>query len=163
MLILLIASVALADTSRPVQQGPVGVLQATPGVHISLVDGHLGVGASVDLLAGIVFGERAFNLAPGVVAGPFAELNAVLKQGVTLTGGARGGVGALAPTARLGFIPYGLVAVDHGRCLGATQGVRWGMHARVLYGGVGGHRYADGTHGFSLGAELPLLPVPVVY
>jgi len=163
MFILLFVSMAMADTTVPPEPGPVAVVQASPGVHLTLSRGKLGVGASVDLLGGVVFGDREFNLAPGVVAGPFVELNAVLKQGLNVTVGGRAGGGALAPTARVGFVPYGMAAVDYGRSFGALDGARMGLHLRALYGGLGASRHADGGWGFTVGPELPILPAPVVY
>ncbi len=163
MLSLLLISFAMADSTIPPDPGPVGVIQATPGVHLTVNRGKLGMGASVDVLGGVVFGDRAFNLAPGVVAGPFVELNAVVSQGVSVTVGGRAGGGALAPTARVGFVPYGMAAVDYGRSFGALDGARMGLHLRALYGGFGASRHADGGWGFTLGPELPLVPAPVVY
>ncbi len=163
MLLLLLITAALADSTAPAQPGPVAVAQATPGVHLTFDRGALGVGASLDALGGVVFGDREFDLAPGFLVGPFVELNAIWKQGFDLTIGGRVGGGALAPTATVGFVPYGLAAVDYGRSFGAVDGARMGLHLRALYGGLGASRHAEGSWGFTLGPELPLLPPPIVY
>ena len=47
---------AVAKTTIP--PGPVGVMQVTPGVHMTLSGGTVGVGASIDALGGVVFGPR---------------------------------------------------------------------------------------------------------
>ena len=61
---------------------PIAVIQSTPGVHITLSGGKLGIGASLDLLAGgALNGNRDFSIGPGIVGGGFAEVNAVRKEG----------------------------------------------------------------------------------
>jgi hypothetical protein len=142
---------------------PIAVIQATPGLHLSLSGGKLGVSASLDVLGGVVLnGKRCFCITPGVVGGGFAEVQAVWNQGVTRTVGWRAGGGALGPTLGGGYIPFGMVTYDQGRSVGALSGRRTGVHARSLVGGASVNRMEDQTTLFTLGFELPLLPVMAV-
>ena len=162
-MLLLFLATAMADTTAAPDPGPVGVVQATPGLHLGYSGGRLGLGLSVDALGGVVFGDRDFNIAPGVVAGPFAEVNLWLGGGVEVVAGGRVGGGALAPTAVLGYVPYGMLTVDYGAVLTDPGEARKGLHVRALYGGLGLTRDSIGRPGVTLGAEFPLLPVPVVF
>ena len=182
---LLCAVFALSLSPRPANaevehQGFVSLIQASPGVHLTLSGGKLGVGANLDVLAGTVWGSRdLFAIGPGIVAGPFAEVNAVWKEGVSYTVGWRAGAGALAPTLFGGFMTFGMVAVDQGRTRGAVEGERIGLHVRSVLGGVGVNlveaplraanigNYDDAppqgqSFVFTGGLELPMLPLPAV-
>jgi len=167
LLIGIASGVARADSvpgdyARP-DYAPIAVIQATPGLHLGLSGGKLGVGASIDVLGGVVLnGNRCFCITPGVVGGGFAEIQAVWKQGVTRTVGWRAGGGALGPTLGGGYIPFGMVTYDQGRSAGALVGRRTGVHARSLYFGGGVNRMEDQTLLFTLGLEVPVLPVPAV-
>lgn len=158
---------AFADGSSqqdsPASWAPIGVIQSTPGVHITLSGGQLGIGASVDLLGGVVFnGNREFSPRPGVVSGGFAEVNAVLKEGVTTTLGWRSGGGALAPTMGGGYIPYGMATYDMGKSFGAVSGRFFGFGARALYFGAAFRRTAGEHSTLRGGLAVPLLPIPSV-
>ena len=104
---------------------PIAVIQATPGLHLTLSGGMLGIG-------------------------------------VTGTVGWRAGGGALAATLFGGFMPFGMLTYDQGLSFGALTGTRRGIHARSIYGGIGANLMEEGRTVFTLGAELPLLPVPAV-
>ena len=165
----LVPGLAFADSmvepggERAPTYAPIGVIQMTPGLHLSLSGGHFGGGASLDLLGGVVLnGNREFAIAPGLVVGPFAEVNAAFGQGVTTTIGGRGGLGGLAPTLGGGFMPWGMLTYDQGRTAGAQTGTRRGVHARVIYGDLGVSRVADEAWVVALGPALPLLPIPAV-
>jgi hypothetical protein len=142
---------------------PIGVIQATPGVHLTLSGGKIGIGASVDLLGGVVLnGNRIFSVTPGVVVGPFAEVNAVLNQGVSYAYGARVGAGALAPTLFGGYLPFGMLTYDIGESRGAVTGKRRGLHARALFFGAAASQVGGEDWVVTGGVELPLLPAPAV-
>ena len=165
----LLPTLALADSimepgeKRAPTYAPIGVIQMTPGLHLSFSGGHFGGGASLDVLGGVVLnGNREFAISPGLVVGPFAEVNAAFGRGVTTTLGGRGGVGGLAPTLGGGFIPWGMLTYDQGRTAGAQTGTRRGVHARVIYGDLGISHVADDAWVVALGPAQPLLPVPWV-
>jgi hypothetical protein len=149
--------------SPPPAYRPITVIQSTPGIHLTLSDGKLGLGLNLDVLAGVVLnGSRCFCPSPGVVSGAFTEVHAVLGQGVTASVGWRAGVGVLAPTLGGGFIPFGQLTYDRGRAYGALAGARWGVHGRALIGGAGVNVMEDGALVIKLGPEVPLVPVPAI-
>ena len=150
---------AVAKTTIP--PGPVGVMQVTPGVHMTLSGGRVGVGASIDALGGVVFGPRYFTTSPGVVGGPFVEINTVLSEGTTLTWGGRAGAGALAPMA-VGFLTAGLATSEHGRSRGARTGTRRGLRLRSVAFGAAVNWYDEGPKVWTAGIEAPILPLPLV-
>ena len=80
---------------------PIAVIQATPGLHLTLSGGLLGIGANIDVLTGVVLnGNRCFCVTPGIVGGGFAEIHAVWRQGVTGTVGWRAGGRSVRVQAR---------------------------------------------------------------
>lgn len=166
-LVALVPASARADSVRGASPhavySPISVIQGTPGLHLTLSDGKVGVGLNLDILAGVVLNSsRCFCPSPGVVSGAFAEVHAVLGQGVTATVGWRAGAGVLAPTLGGGFIPFGQLTYDRGRSYGALAGSRWGLHARALVGGAGVSLMEAGGVVITLGPEIPLVPVPAV-
>jgi hypothetical protein len=160
MLLSLSTAMALVIFEEP-EPALVGLAQCTPGVHLSVSGGKPGIGLSLDIQAGAVWGVRDYNVEPGLVAGPFGEVNAVLGQGISATAGARVSAGGFAPTAFLGFVPYGSLSVDYARSWGAVTGTRKGVHVRSLYFGLGYWRGQE-VSGFTAGLEVPLLPPPVI-
>jgi len=155
------AKTARADVTPPPRLTP--VIQASPGVHLTISGGKIGAGASLDILGGLIWNAgRDFSISPGIVAGPFAEINVVLHQGVTRTVGVRAGTGGLAPTLWGGFMPFGMATFDYGKSFGASTGKRTGVHIRSIIGGAGISRLEDELSVFTLGLELPILPTPAV-
>lgn len=148
-----------ASSKMTVQSGPLAVFQMSPGVHLTVSGGRVGVGASVDALAGVVFGPQDTSVSPGIVAGPFASVNAVFSEGITVTWGGRVGAGGLAPSVD-GYVPAGLVTYDRGQSFGARSGVRHGIRLRSVVFGAAVNWYEDGSKVWTGGLELPLFPFP---
>ena len=148
-----------------IDPGPhlLGVIQSTPGIHIGVSNGKFGFGASLDVLGGAILSYPIKGVSPGLVAGPFIEVNVMVKEGTTITWGGRAGAGGLTPTFTDGFVPHALATFDLGRSTGANKGTRMGGHLRGLYGGVGVSKHKEGEFAGTLGIEIPLVPLPLLY
>lgn|GEM_PF-3972875 len=141
---------------------PVILIQASPGIHLTLSGKKLGIGASFDVLAGSVLRPAQTEMSPGLAAGPFAEVNAVLGEGVSYTLGWRAGLGGLAPKTNGGFVPHGLVTYDYGRTRGAVEANRRGVHARTSVWSGSLSLVDDGSWLAATGLMYPLVPLPTV-
>ena len=166
-LLVLFSTNARASTMyiEKVDPGPhlLGAIQSTPGIHLGISNGQFGFGASVDVLGGAILSYPHKVMSPGIVAGPFIEVNVIPKKGTAFTWGGRAGLGGLTPTWGDGFVPHILATFDFGRSMGANTGTRVGGHLRGLYGGLGIKRHRKGGVDATLGLEIPLVPFPLVY
>jgi len=129
-------------------------VQVHAGVHLTVSGGKVGVGASVDALGGLGYGSWCGSM-PGVTAGPFAEVNAVLSEGTSLTWGGRASVGAISPL----FFSTAMGSFDYGQSLGARTGTRKGLRLRSYILDVAYSWYDEGPAVVTAGAAVPALPL----
>ena len=133
-------------------------VQVHAGVHLTVSGGKVGVGASVDALGGLGYGSWCGSM-PGVAAGPFAEVNAVLSEGTSLTWGGRASVGAMVMSEAPSFFSTAMASFDYGRSLGARTGTRKGLRLRSYVGDAAYSWYDEGPAVFTAGAVVPALPL----
>lgn len=131
--------------------------QVSAGVHLSISGGKVGVGASVDALGGLGVGSWCAPM-PGVVAGPFAEVNAVASEGATFTWGGRAAAGALNSADEWAFAPVGMAAFDYGQSMGARTGTRKGLRVRSSIADAACNWYDEGPALFTGGLNASVLP-----